>query len=104
MEAGFDCSGLLVYLYRSIANLHLPRNTRSMIAQRNAVIDRHELQPGDAVFFSHNGSNRVSHVGLYIGENRFIHAPSTGNRIRIDSLTSKYWKRAYVTARNFDGR
>ena len=75
-----------------------------MIAQKSAAIARHELQPGDAVFFSHNGSNGVSHVGLYIGENRFIHAPSTGNKIRIDSLSSEYWKRAYVTARNFDGR
>ncbi|WP_083280473.1 C40 family peptidase [Pseudomonas citronellolis] len=102
-ETGFDCSGLLVYLYRSVADQRLPRTTRSMIARRDATIARHELQPGDAVFFSHNGSDRVSHVGLYIGDNRFIHAPSTGKKIRIDSLASPYWKRAYVTARNFSG-
>lgn len=102
-KTGFDCSGLLVYLYRSVADQRLPRTTRSMIARRDATIARHELQPGDAVFFSHNGSDRVSHVGLYIGDNRFIHAPSTGKKIRIDSLASPYWKRAYVTARNFSG-
>ncbi|MED5607085.1 MULTISPECIES: C40 family peptidase [unclassified Pseudomonas] len=103
LETGFDCSGLLVYLYRHVADLRLPRTTRSMIAQRDATIARHELQPGDAVFFSHNGSGRASHVGLYIGDNRFIHAPSTGRTIRIDSLDSPYWKRAYVTARSFSG-
>ncbi|XEG70529.1 C40 family peptidase [Pseudomonas sp. abacavir_1] len=102
-ETGFDCSGLLVYLYRSVADLRLPRTTRSMVARRDATIARHELQPGDAVFFSHNGSDRVSHVGLYIGDNRFIHAPSTCKKIRIDSLAFPYWKRAYVTARNFSG-
>ncbi|WP_281686894.1 C40 family peptidase [Pseudomonas citronellolis] len=103
LETGFDCSGLLVYLYRSVADLRLPRTTRAMIAQRDSAISRHELQPGDAVFFSHNGSSRVSHVGLYIGDNRFIHAPRTGKAIRINSLEEAYWHRAYVTARSFGG-
>jgi cell wall-associated NlpC family hydrolase len=103
LETGFDCSGLLVYLYRSVANRKLPRTTQSMLAQRNAAITRSQLKPGDAVFFSHNGSARASHVGLYIGDNRFIHAPSSGKTIRINSLDEPYWQRTYVTARNFSG-
>jgi cell wall-associated NlpC family hydrolase len=102
-EDGFDCSGLLVYLYRSIADRKLPRTTASMIAQRHNQVDRDELQPGDAVFFNHNGEGATSHVGLYIGGDRFIHAPSTGKTIRIDSLDNSYWQRSYTTARRFSG-
>jgi len=102
-EDGFDCSGLLVYLYRSIANRTLPRTTHSMIAQRQNAVRRDQLQPGDAVFFNHNGEGATSHVGLYIGGDRFIHAPSTGKSIRIDSLDNSYWKRSYTTARRFSG-
>nr|WP_207888347.1 C40 family peptidase [Pseudomonas sp. 30_B] len=103
LEEGFDCSGLLVYLYDSIANRKLPRTTASMIAQRGNEVDRDELRPGDAVFFNHNGSGQTRHVGLYIGEQRFIHAPSTGKTIRIDSLDNSYWQRSYTTARRFSG-
>ena len=103
LEEGFDCSGLLVYLYGSIANRKLPRTTASMIAQHRNEVGRGELRPGDAVFFNHNGSGRTSHVGLYIGNNRFIHAPSTGKTIRIDSLDNRYWERSYTTARRFSG-
>ncbi|PJI50551.1 MAG: hypothetical protein CTR55_04235 [Pseudomonas sp.] len=102
-EDGFDCSGLLVYLYRSIAHRKLPRTTHSMIAQRHNAVERDELQPGDAVFFNHNGEGGTSHVGLYIGDDRFIHAPSTGKSIRIDSLDNSYWRRSYTTARRFSG-
>lgn len=103
VEEGFDCSGLLVYLYRDIAKLELPRNTKSMLAQRHKTVKRHELQPGDAVFFSGNGSRRVSHVGLYIGKNRFIHAPRGGKAVRIDSMANRYWHKSYTTARRFRG-
>lgn len=102
-ESGFDCSGLLVYLYSTIAHRKLPRTTGSMIAQRLNEVSRDQLQPGDAVFFNHNGAGRASHVGLYIGDDRFIHAPSTGKTIRIDSLDNSYWRRSYTTARRFDG-
>ncbi|MDU4252327.1 MULTISPECIES: C40 family peptidase [Pseudomonas] len=103
-ESGFDCSGLIVYLYSTIANRKLPRTTTSMIAQKRNAVDQDELQPGDAVFFNHDGTGRVSHVGLYIGGGRFIHAPRTGKTIRIDSLDNRYWQRSYTTARRFTGR
>ncbi|WP_152222369.1 C40 family peptidase [Pseudomonas sp. SCB32] len=103
LEEGFDCSGLLVYLYSSIANRKLPRTTASMIAQHDNEVGADELRPGDAVFFNHNGNGQTSHVGLYIGDKRFIHAPSTGKTIRIDSLADSYWQRSYTTARRFSG-
>jgi len=103
LKSGFDCSGLLVYLYRSVAKRTLPRTTASMIAQRQNAVRRNELRPGDAVFFNHNGEGAASHVGLYIGDNRFIHAPSSGKTIRIDSLDNGYWQRSYTTARRFSG-
>lgn len=102
-KAGFDCSGLLVYLYSSIAKRQLPRTTGLMIAQQRNLVDQGDLQPGDAVFFNHNGRGRTNHVGLYIGAGRFIHAPSTGKTIRIDSLDNSYWQRRYTTARRFSG-
>lgn len=101
VETGFDCSGLLVYLYRTVAQAELPRTTQSMIARYDLAISPYELQPGDAVFFSRNGNERASHVGIYIGNSQFIHAPRTGKTIRIDSLESAYWKNSYITARNF---
>lgn len=100
-RTGFDCSGLLVYLFREEAGLELPRSTRAMIGQRHRQVSRQALKPGDAVFFSHNGSRRANHVGLYLGGGRFIHAPSTGKTVRIDSMKDGYWARHYSTARRF---
>jgi len=100
---GFDCSGLLVYLFRTEAGMKLPRTTGEMIQSGSRRIDRTELRPGDAVFFNRNGRGNVSHVGLYIGNNQFIHAPSTGGRIRQDSLDDRYWERSFTTARRFNG-
>ncbi|WP_371365451.1 C40 family peptidase [Pseudomonas sp. QL9] len=100
-ETGFDCSGLLVYLYKSVAGLKLPRTTKGMLAKHDTTVSRNELQPGDVVFFSRNGTDQVGHVGLYIGNNYFIHAPRAGKHIRISSLVESYWRRSYLTARNF---
>ena len=99
---GFDCSGLLVYLFRNEAGMELPRTTTKMVRENYLRVSRHELQPGDAVFFNQNGRGPVSHVGLYIGDNKFIHAPRTGKTIRIDSLASSYWSNRYHGARRFD--
>ena len=66
-----------------------------------ATIKRDALQPGDAVFFKANGSSQVGHVGLYVGEGKFIHSPRKGKSIRIDSLANNYWKKNYTTAKRF---
>lgn len=103
LSSGFDCSGLLVYLFRTEAGLKVPRTTGEMIEEGGEHIDRRQLRPGDAVFFNRNGRGSVSHVGLYVGNNQFIHAPSSGETIRLDSLTNSYWQRSFTTARRFNG-
>ena len=80
---GFDCSGLVGYVYRSVLGMELPRVSRQMATTGEAV-ERSALVPGDLVFFGKRG--RVSHVGIYVGEGRFLHAPSRGKDVRVDSL------------------
>ena len=94
--SGFDCSGFMQYVFKESANIDLPRTSGSM-AQMGSRVDREELRPGDMVFFSHGGG-RISHVGMYIGEGHFIHAPSTGKSIEISNLDG-YWSSRFVTAR-----
>lgn len=101
VEQGFDCSSLLVYLFKTEANIQLPRTTTAMHRSTAATVKRDALRPGDAVFFKGNGRGQVSHVGLYIGEGKFIHSPRTGKNVRIDSLSNSYWKRNYTTAKRF---
>lgn len=95
--SGFDCSGFMQYVYKTTAGIELPRTSGSM-AQVGQRVSRDSLKPGDMVFFSHGGG-RISHVGMYIGEGRFIHSPSTGKTISITSLDSGYWSNKFVTAR-----
>lgn len=101
VSQGFDCSGLLVYLFRSETGIHIPRTTSLMLGSKSKVVDRASLKSGDVVFFKHNGRQRMKHVGIYIGGNRFIHAPRTGKAVRIDSLSNKYWNKSYFTAKRF---
>jgi len=101
VRQGFDCSSFLVYLFKTEANIHLPRTTTAMHRSTAATVKRDALKPGDAVFFRGNGRGQVSHVGLYIGEGKFIHSPRTGKSVRIDSLANSYWSRNYTTAKRF---
>ncbi|WP_242174972.1 MULTISPECIES: C40 family peptidase [unclassified Pseudomonas] len=101
VDQGFDCSGFLVYLFKTEANIRLPRTTTAMHRSSARTIPREALKPGDAVFFKGNGRSGVSHVGLYIGQGKFIHSPSSGKRVRIDLLNSHYWKKHYTTAKRF---
>lgn len=98
---GFDCSSFLVYLFKTEANIHLPRTTAAMHRSTAATVKRDALKPGDAVFFRGNGRGQVSHVGLYIGEGKFIHSPRTGKSVRIDSLANNYWNKNFTTAKRF---
>ena len=94
---GFDCSGFMQYVFRKAFAVNLPRTSAAQ-ASVGTYVSRSELRPGDMVFFRTHGS-RISHVGMYIGNDRFIHAPRTGKRIEITSLSSKYWNARYATAR-----
>lgn len=100
-EQGFDCSSFLVYLFKTEANIHIPRTTAAMHRSTAATVKRSELKPGDAVFFKGNGRGQVSHVGLYIGEGKFIHSPRAGKNVRIDSLSNNYWNKNYTGAKRF---
>jgi cell wall-associated NlpC family hydrolase len=94
-EGGFDCSGLVGYVFLDAARVYLPRTTRE-IAKFNAdVPPRDRLAPGDLVLFG----KPTFHVGIYVGEGRFVHAPSTGGTVRLDRLDNPYWVRQYTGAR-----
>src|SRR5690606_16676582 len=86
-EGGFDCSGLIGYVYRDAAGISLPRSTRELSAMRTPDVRRDALKSGDLVFFATNGGRTVSHAGIYVGDGRFVHAPSTGGTVRLDTLT-----------------
>ncbi|MCL7743746.1 C40 family peptidase [Guyparkeria hydrothermalis] len=92
-ENGFDCSGLTQYAYQA-AELPLPRTSYQQYRATRRVA-RDELRPGDLVFFRLSGS-RIDHVGIYVSENRFIHAPSSGKTVTFSRLDKGFWARRYV--------
>lgn len=93
---GLDCSGLVHHVFAEIG-LATPRDTRGL-SRAGVTVSRRHLQPGDLVFF--NTLRRAySHVGIYLGENRFVHAPSAGAEVRIESMDTSYWHKRYNGAR-----
>ncbi len=92
--AGFDCSGLVHYAYLN-AGKRVPRTSRQLW-NGTAAVARHELRPGDVLFFEIEG--KMQHVGLYLGEGRFVHAPSTGRTVSVASLASAFYEKAYLRA------
>ena len=94
---GFDCSGLVGYVFKTALGVELPRVSRDM-ANTGQRIDRASLSAGDIVFFGVHG-RRVDHVGIYVGEGRFVHAPSTGGTVRLDRLDGPYWRDHYSGAK-----
>ncbi|HBN52608.1 MAG TPA: hypothetical protein DD456_00795, partial [Stenotrophomonas sp.] len=94
---GFDCSGLVNYVYRDMLALNLPRTSRELAALQGPRIEPRQLAAGDLVFFGDRGN--VWHVGIYVGEGRFVHAPSTGGTVRLDLLDGPYWRDHYTGAK-----
>jgi cell wall-associated NlpC family hydrolase len=96
-DSGFDCSGLVSHVFQEVIGLTLPRDSQAM-SRVGEKVDKTELQPGDLVFF--NTLRRpFSHVGIYIGEERFVHAPSRGRDVEVSNLHSRYWNKRYNGAR-----
>lgn len=95
-DRGFDCSGLVGYVFRTIG-IELPRVSGAMAREGTAITDRNALAEGDLVFFGKRG--KVDHVGIYIGEGKFLHAPRTGRDVTVSSLTTGYWSQKYLQAR-----
>jgi len=96
-ETGFDCSGFVRYVFGQAANLTLPHGARA-ISQLGQAIPLEQLQPGDLVFFNTLKST-FSHVGIYLGDGRFIHAPSSGGGIHIVDMNDSYWAKRFNGAR-----
>lgn len=96
-EGGFDCSGLVNYVYHDMLDLRLPRTSRDLFAMPHAPIATDRLAGGDLVFFGSGGA--ISHVGIYVGEGRFVHAPSSGGTVRLDRLDGRWWREHYSGAR-----
>lgn len=93
-EDGFDCSGLVNYVYREILDLRLPRSARELAGWSGPKVEPERLAAADLVFFAHG--NGVDHVGIYVGQGRFVHAPSSGGAVRMDHLDGAYWRARYA--------
>ena len=101
VETGFDCSGFVRAIYSQTVGKMLPRRADEQ-AHATEKIDRQELKPGDLVFF--NTMRRTfSHVGIYVGDGKFIHAPRTGASVRVESMQTSYWARRFDGARRVEG-
>lgn len=100
-DQGLDCSGLIRYVFQQATGMSLPRSARDQ-ARVGESISKDKLQPGDLVFFN-TRRFQFSHVGLYIGDNRFVHAPSSGGAVQVVSLDNEYWKKAFNGARRIVG-
>lgn len=94
-DGGFDCSGLIGYVYTSRAGVAPPR-TVAQLSGFGEAVGQDELRTGDLVVF---GRGRPTHAGIYVGEGRFVHAPSTGGTVRMDSLRSRYWAQQHASFR-----
>ena len=100
-QSGLDCSGFVRYVFNDTFGFLLPRKSAQM-SQVGLEIRKDELRPGDLVFFN-TMRHAFSHVGIYVGDNKFIHAPSKGKSIRVDDMTKAYWEKRYNGARRMEG-
>ncbi|MCX7176582.1 MAG: C40 family peptidase [Proteobacteria bacterium] len=99
-ETGFDCSGFVGYVFREGIGLILPRTSRE-ISKSGEVVKKSDLQPGDLVFF--NTMRRTfSHVGIYLGDNFFVHAPASGGEVRVENMNAAYWGKRFNGARRIN--
>lgn len=99
-EQGFDCSGLVAHVFLEAYGVRLPRTVQSQ-SELGMPVDLSELQPGDLVFYNTLG-RPFSHVGIYLGDSRFVHAPKAGARVRVESLSTGFWARRFNGARRID--
>jgi len=98
-EAGLDCSGMVSYIFGKAAGLRIGGSAAD-IARKGRPVERGDLRPGDLVFFNTRNAP-FSHVGVYIGDDRFVHAPSGNGRVRIDQMNARYYAQRYQAARTY---
>jgi cell wall-associated NlpC family hydrolase len=99
-ESGFDCSGFVHYVFKQATSLSLPHSTLA-ISQIGVSVPQAELKPGDLVFFN-TLKSAFSHVGIYVGNNRFIHSPRAGGKVRVESMGESYWAKRFDGAQRID--
>jgi cell wall-associated NlpC family hydrolase len=99
-DSGLDCSGFVRYVFQDTLGMTLPRRAEEM-SRVGEKVRVSELKPGDLVFFN-TMRRSFSHVGIYIGDNKFVHSPSTGSTIRVDDMENSYWEKRYTGARRVD--
>lgn len=97
---GFDCSGLVAHVFEQAYGVRLPRNTQAQ-SEAGLPINAEELEPGDLVFYDTLG-RPYSHVGIYLGDGKFVHAPKAGSSVRMESVRSAYWIRRFNGARRIE--
>ena len=100
-QTGFDCSGLVNHVFREAHGMILPRSSRA-ISKTGLSVAKDELKAGDLVLF-HNLRNAVSHIGIYLGDHRFVHSPRPGQAVSIADLRERYWAKRYFGARRIEG-
>jgi cell wall-associated NlpC family hydrolase len=100
-DQGLDCSGFVRYVFQQATGINLPRTSREQ-AKVGQSVSKEQLQPGDLVFFN-TRRFQFSHVGVYLGENRFVHSPSKGGSVEVVNLDNKYWTKAFNGARRILG-
>lgn len=102
-DSGFDCSGLVSYVFRTALGIELPRVSRDMARNKDALLikSRDDLREGDLVFFGRR-KGRIDHVGIYLGNGQFVHAPRTGKDVEVSSLMSGYWSTKFMQARRVE--
>ena len=99
-DSGLDCSGFVRYVFQDTLGMTLPRRAEEM-SRVGEKVRVSELKPGDLVFFN-TMRRSFSHVGIYIGDNKFVHSPSTGSTIRVDDMENGYWEKRFTGARRID--
>ncbi|NLM33972.1 MAG: SH3 domain-containing protein [Clostridiales bacterium] len=96
-EGGFDCSGLTYYVFKKVG-INLNRVSADQ-AKQGTTVSRSNLQPGDLVFYSFQGTSKIDHVGIYIGNNKMIHSPKAGDTVKIADISTSYWESRLVVAK-----
>ena len=96
---GFDCSGLIQHVFSEEIDVSLPRTSVAMSTLNAPVVGREKLKTGDLLFFATERTKRITHVAIYVGENRFIHAPRAGKNVSMARLDNQYWSKHFVSAK-----
>ncbi|MEH3022457.1 MAG: C40 family peptidase [Pseudomonas oryzihabitans] len=96
---GLDCSGLVNYVYRDVHNVKLPRTSRELAQLKGPKVARGDLKAGDLVFFKTGQRSGIDHVAIYLGNDRFVHAPRSGESVRVDHLSKPYWTKRFASAK-----